>query len=439
MTDGRGGVTDPLLSVENLRTTFETDQETVRAVDGVSVAVAPRQTLGIVGESGSGKSVSARSILGLIDGAGRVHGESTIRYHDPSFVERMARDHPKSVKWADEAGETGEVVEEGSSGATTPGSDAFVTIESGTHDGGTVSVDAGWVDLVAAPEAVVEAVRGSEIAMVFQDALGSLNPVYTVGNQIRELLRIHRGLTGREAVETAADLLESVGIPDPKRRLGEYPHQFSGGMQQRAVIALALACDPNVLLCDEPTTALDVTIQAQILDLLAELQHAREMSMLFITHDLGVVAEVADRVVVMYAGKVMERGPVARVLSDPAHPYTRALLRCLPGGRTGGETGGIPGDLPDPRSPSPGCRFEPRCPHAVDACAVGDQPPFYDVGGVDGDAIDSDADARHVASCVHYDRDRHDSESSRSTDHATTGSSQSMTSSRSTGTGGDGS
>ncbi len=397
MTDGRGGVTDPLLSVENLRTTFETDQETVRAVDGVSVAVAPRQTLGIVGESGSGKSVSARSILGLIDGAGRVHGESTIRYHDPSFVERMARDHPKSVKWADEAGETGEVVEEGSSGATTPGSDAFVTIESGTHDGGTVSVDAGWVDLVAAPEAVVEAVRGSEIAMVFQDALGSLNPVYTVGNQIRELLRIHRGLTGREAVETAADLLESVGIPDPKRRLGEYPHQFSGGMQQRAVIALALACDPNVLLCDEPTTALDVTIQAQILDLLERLQRERDLSIVFITHDMGVIARVADSVAVMYAGEVVERAPVERLFAAPKHPYTRGLLRSIPG--LADEVDRLPtieGSVPTPTGDATDCRFAPRCPDAFDACERV-HPKHVDVD--DGEEV------THTAACLLYPAD----------------------------------
>jgi len=367
----------PLLSVSDLHVHFETDEGTVRAVDGVSFTVRRGETVAIVGESGSGKTVTAEAIT------------------------RLFKSPP------------GRIPE------------------------GSVRLDG--TELTDLPESALRDVRGGRISHVFQNPQGALNPVYTVGWQLREAIRLHGEESRELADRKAIDLLERVGLPEPAARLREYPHELSGGQIQRVLIAIALACDPDLLIADEPTTALDVTIQAQILDLLAELQHAREMSMLFITHDLGVVAEVADRVVVMYAGKVMERGPVARVLSDPAHPYTRALLRCLPGGRTGGETGGIPGDLPDPRSPSPGCRFEPRCPHAVDACAVGDQPPFYDVGGVDGDAIDSDADARHVASCVHYDRDRHDSESSRSTDHATTGSSQSMTSSRSTGTGDDGS
>jgi len=387
MTDASLAGDGPLLSVESLRTTFETDQETVRAVDGVSFAVTPRRTLGVVGESGSGKSVTARSILGLVDGPGRVHPESVVRYHDPSFVERIARDHPNAVRWVDRKGEAGP-------SETAGRADAFVTVESGTRDGEAISVDAGWVDLVAAPDAVVEAVRGSEIAMVFQDALGSLNPVYTVGNQIRELLRIHRGLTGREAVETAADLLESVGIPDPKRRLGEYPHQFSGGMQQRAVIALALACDPNVLLCDEPTTALDVTIQAQILDLLERLQRERDLSIVFITHDMGVIARIADSVAVMYAGEVVERASVERLFAAPKHPYTRGLLRSIPGLADDVERlPTIEGSVPTPTGDATDCRFAPRCPEAFDACERV-HPTHVDV--------DDGEDVTHTAACLLY-------------------------------------
>ena len=341
-----------LLSVEGLRTTFQTDQEVVRAVDGVSFSVDRGHTLGIVGESGSGKSVTARSILGLIDEPGWVHPDSRIRYHDPAFVESIARRYPDRVRWADE--DRGE---------------AFVTIESGAGEGGSVTVESGFVDLVGAPPAVVRDVRGSEIAMVFQDALSSLNPVYTVGNQIRELLRIHRGLEGREAREVATELLESVGIPDPRRRLGEYPHQFSGGMQQRAVIALALACDPNVLLCDEPTTALDVTIQAQILELLERLRRERELSIVFITHDMGVIARIADSVAVMYAGEVVERASVERLFDEAKHPYTRGLLRSIPG--LSGDVDRLPtieGSVPTPNEPATYCRYAPRCPEAFEAC-----------------------------------------------------------------------
>jgi len=342
-----------LLSVEGLRTTFQTDQEVVRAVDGVSFSVDRGHVLGIVGESGSGKSVTARSILGLIDEPGWLHPDSRIRYHDPAFVETIARRYPDRVRWAgDDRGE-----------------EAFVTIESGAGEGGSVTVESGFVDLVGAPPAVVRDVRGSEIAMVFQDALSSLNPVYTVGNQIRELLRIHRGIEGREAREVATELLESVGIPDPRRRLGEYPHQFSGGMQQRAVIALALACDPNVLLCDEPTTALDVTIQAQILELLERLRRERELSIVFITHDMGVIARIADSVAVMYAGEVVERASVERLFDEAKHPYTRGLLRSIPG--LSGNVDRLPtieGSVPTPNEPPTYCRYAPRCPEAFGAC-----------------------------------------------------------------------
>jgi len=379
----------PLISVEDLTTTFETDQETVRAVDGVSFSIAPRQTLGIVGESGSGKSVTARSILGLVDSPGRIHPDSAVRYHDPAFVQRIARKYPDAVRRVD-GGDT--------SGDDRGGSDGgFVAVEEGEGDGETVSVDAGWVNLVAAPDDVVESVRGAEIAMVFQDALGSLNPVYTVGNQIRELLRTHRGVTGSEAVETATELLESVGIPDPKRRLKEYPHQFSGGMQQRAVIALALACDPQVLLCDEPTTALDVTIQAQILDLLERLQRERDLSIVFITHDMGVTARVADAVAVMYAGEIVERAPAGRLFAEPKHPYTRGLLESIPG--LAGDVDRLPtigGSVPTPNEPATSCRFAPRCPRAFDECEAV-HPEHV--------AVDGEGDTEHTAACLLYPED----------------------------------
>jgi len=375
---------EPVLSVRNLRTTFTTDQETIRAVDGVSFAVPARRTLGIVGESGSGKSVTARSILGLIDEPGRIHPDSKIRYHEPAFVQRIAREYPDGVRWADDADgtETGDAV-----GAD----DAFVTVERGDGAGASMTVERGSVDLVAAPEGVVRSVRGGEIAMVFQDAMGSLNPVYTVGSQLTELLGIHRGLSGSEATETAADLLESVGIPDPKRRLEEYPHQFSGGMQQRATIALALACDPSVLLCDEPTTALDVTIQAQILDLLDRLRRERDLSIVFITHDMGVIAQIADSVAVMYAGEVVERASTDRLFDHPQHPYTRGLLGSIPG--LTGEVDRLPtieGSVPTPSEPATYCRYAPRCPKAFGEC---DQiHPEHIPVGEEGDGSEADAD-----------------------------------------------
>jgi peptide/nickel transport system ATP-binding protein len=411
-TDGRvegtapaavAGTENPLLSVHDLRTTFYTDQETVRAVDGITFGVAPRETLGVVGESGSGKSVTARSVLGLVDDPGRVHPDSEIRYHDPAFVQRVARDHPDAVRWLEEGNGGEDGAEEAADAAAGTGAreDRFVTVSDGTGEGGTADVDSGWVDLVAAPDAVAESVRGGEIAMVFQDAQSGLNPVYTVGNQIEELLKVHRGLRGQAATETAADLLEQVGIPDPRRRLEEYPHQFSGGMRQRAVIALALACDPSVLLCDEPTTALDVTIQAQILDLLAELQRERDLSIVFITHDMGVIAQVADRVAVMYAGELVERAPAGRLFDDPRHPYTRGLLESIPGLATHGERlPTIEGSVPTPSAAATDCRFAPRCPKAFEDC---EQVHPELVAVEDADAAGEDPD--HTAACLLYPED----------------------------------
>ena len=320
-------MTEPLLSVEDLQTQFDTEDGTVRAVDGVSFDVKPGETVCLVGESGSGKTVACESITKLIP---QPPGDIT---------------------------------------------------------GGAVNFDG--EDLTELSGKALRQYRGGRIGHVFQNPQGALDPVYTVGDQLIEAIRLHRDVSKSAARERAVELLDRVGIGDVSERIDDYPHQFSGGMKQRVVIAMALACDPDLLIADEPTTALDVTIQAQVLRLLDELQEERGMAMLFVTHDLGVVAEIADRVVVMYAGKVMETGDVYQVFEDPSHPYTRALLDCLPGRGRALET--IGGTLPDPTDPPDGCRFHPRCPHAVAECETGDQPDFQDVGG------------EHGVSCVLHD------------------------------------
>jgi peptide/nickel transport system ATP-binding protein len=320
-------MTDPLLSVRNLRTHFHTVEGTVRAVDGVSFDIHRGETVCLVGESGSGKTVACESITKLIDSP-------------PGEID-------------------GEIVFDGR-------------------------------DLTDLGSKEMRTVRGAHIGYVFQNPQGALDPVYTVGSQIVETLTYHRDVSKSEARELAIDLMARVGIPEPSSRFGEYPHQFSGGMVQRLVIAMALAPDPDLLIADEPTTALDVTTQAGILRLLRDLQDDLDMAILFVTHDLGVVAEMADRVVVLYAGKVMERGDVHAIFDDPAHPYTRALLECVPG--QGGDRTAIGGQFPSPIDPPAGCRFHTRCPHAVEACRTGEQPPFESVDG----------DPGHVVSCVYY-------------------------------------
>ncbi|SFR92020.1 peptide/nickel transport system ATP-binding protein [Halomicrobium zhouii] len=325
---------EPVLSVEHLRTEFHTDKEVIRAIDDVSFDVHPGETVGIVGESGSGKSVTARSIMGLVDDPGRLLDGSSIRFR-------------------------GE-------------------------------------ELVGKTEDEYRDVRGDGIAMVFQDPLSSLNPVYTVGNQIKEALKLHQGLTGQAATDRAAELLKAVSIPDARRRLTEYPHQFSGGMRQRAVIAMALACDPDLLICDEPTTALDVTIQAQILELLNDIQAAEDLAIVFITHDMGVIAQVADRVNVMYAGEFVEKAPVEELFANPRHPYTQSLLESIPGrGDADERLQSIEGDVPTPHGPATYCRFAPRCPKAFDECdAI--HPAHVDVG---------EEDVEHTAACLLYPDD----------------------------------
>ncbi|MFP9192618.1 ABC transporter ATP-binding protein [Natronosalvus vescus] len=386
--------TDPIVEVRNLQTAFYTDKEVIRAVDGVSFDLTPGETVGIVGESGSGKSVTARSIMGLIDNPGRVLPGSSIRFTHLETVREFAKkfskrtvdvsqleaeydvrsllDRPNidvspaqmgyesvdSITVADllAAGYGDQL------GLTDTDDCVFITEQSG----GDI-VD-GFIEITRLEGEPQRAMRGSKIAMVFQDPLTSLNPVYTVGNQIKEALRLHQGLRGQAATKEAVSLLEAVGIPDSRRRVAEYPHQFSGGMRQRAVIAMALACDPEVLICDEPTTALDVTIQAQILELLDELQEERDLAIMFITHDMGVIAEVADRVNVMYAGETVETADVHTLFANPKHPYTEGLLQSIPGRQEGERLQTIEGNVPTPNEPATFCRFAPRCPKAFESC-----------------------------------------------------------------------
>jgi oligopeptide/dipeptide ABC transporter ATP-binding protein len=310
----------PLLEVRDLRTWFHTDAGTSKSVDGVSFDVQRGEVLGIVGESGCGKSVTSLSIMQLI---ARPPGEIM---------------SGSSIRWKGE-------------------------------------------ELVAASEKRLRQLRGDDIAMIFQEPMTSLNPVHRVGSQIAEVLRLHRGMKEREARARAVELLRLVGIPNADERVDAYPHQLSGGQRQRVMIAIALACEPDLLIADEPTTALDVTIQAQILDLLAELRARLGMAVILITHDLGVVAEVCDRVVVMYAGQVVEQGSVAQIFTDPRHPYTEGLLRAVPRlGRKLERLAVIPGTVPSPAAWPLGCRFHTRCPYGWDLC-VREQPPLLQVRG----------------------------------------------------------
>ena len=313
-----------LLEVENLHVEFRMDVGTVNAVNGLSYKLSQGETLAILGESGSGKSVSAQAVMGILD--------------------------------------------------TPPG---FVT------DG---SVKFRGVELLDLTDKQLRTVRGDRIAMVFQDALSALNPVFTVGWQIGEMFRKHRGLSKKEAKERAIELMELVKIPSARDRVDSYPHEFSGGMRQRVMIAMSLALDPDVLIADEPTTALDVTIQAQIMELLAELQRELGMGLVLITHDLGVVAQVADRVVVMYAGRAVERGEINDVYHHPAHPYTIGLMNSIPRPDLHNKRlQPISGSPPDLLAIPSGCAFHPRCPYARQQCRE-ETPPLYDLGAERGSA-----------------------------------------------------
>ncbi|HET7325210.1 MAG TPA: ABC transporter ATP-binding protein, partial [Halococcus sp.] len=342
------------LSVENLKTHFHTHEGTVKAVDGASFEVNRGETVCIVGESGSGKTVACESLTKLIS---MPPGEMSGNIWFDAVLPR----------WQ-----------------TPDGGVRNTAIE----DSAIPVREDGMMNLAALSKTQLHEIRGGHIGHVFQNPQGALDPVYTVGQQIIETIRLHRDEKAK-ARERAIDLLDRVGIPDASSRIDEYPHEFSGGMRQRVVIAMALAADPDLLIADEPTTALDVTIQAGILRLLDELKDDLDMAIVFVTHDLGVVAEIADRVVVMYAGKVMERGGVYELFENPAHPYTQALFACLP--EQGKEMNAIGGSFPDPKDPPEGCRFHPRCPHAIDACATGEQPPLEGVNGT-----------TQTASCVFY-------------------------------------
>jgi peptide/nickel transport system ATP-binding protein len=319
----------PVLDISGLTTVFRLGHRDIAVVRDVSLSIAAGETVALVGESGSGKSVTSLSVMGLLPrGIGRI-AEGQVRLRRKS----------------------GEIV-------------ALQTL---------------------APEAM-RRVRGNDVGMVFQEPLTSLNPVYTIGEQIAEPIRIHLGKSHREAAQAAIGHLEDVGMPDPARRAGQFPHELSGGMRQRATIAMALACNPALLIADEPTTALDVTIQAQILDLITRLQEERGMAMLFVTHNLGVVAEIADRVAVMYAGSIVETGPVADVFAHPRHPYTKGLMRSVPrlGEASVLKEAGTPlptiaGSVPSLTNLPAGCAFAPRCPYRIDACTIA-FPPLADTG-----------------------------------------------------------
>ncbi|MER7666125.1 MULTISPECIES: ABC transporter ATP-binding protein [unclassified Streptomyces] len=307
----------PLLDVRDLHVEFHTPDGVAKAVNGVAYSVAEGETLAVLGESGSGKSVTAQAVMGILDiPPGKITG--------------------------------GEILFRGR-------------------------------DLLTLKEDERRKIRGAEMAMIFQDALSSLNPVLSVGDQLGEMFVVHRGLKRKEARAKAVELMVRVGIPGAEERVGQYPHQFSGGMRQRIMIAMALALEPALIIADEPTTALDVTVQAQVMDLLATLQSELAMGLVLITHDLGVVADVADRIAVMYAGRIVETAPVHDIYKAPAHPYTKGLLESIPRlDQKGRELYAIKGLPPNLTAIPPGCAFNPRCPMARDICRR-DVPPLYEV------------------------------------------------------------
>ena len=322
-------MSEPLLRVRDLRVEFRLARGTLRAVDGVSFDVHPGETLGLVGESGSGKTVALRALVGLLPRAARITG-------------------------------------------------------------GTIEIDG--VELTAASEARRRELRGTTVSMIFQEPMTALNPVMRVGEQIAEAPHVRLGQSRREARERALELMRLVGIPDPARRVHAFPHELSGGMRQRVMIAIALSGDPRLILCDEPTTALDVTIQDQILKLLQKLQRELDVALVFVSHDLAVVAQTSRRVAVMYAGQIVETGDVAHVFREPRHPYTLGLLRSVPDFDTVRETlSSIPGAPPDLASPPHGCRFHPRCPFVQTDCLLG-AIPLLELG------------SERAVRCLHHDQ-----------------------------------
>lgn len=322
-----GAMSDPLVIIEGLKTHFPLDEGTVQAVDGVNLSVPRGKTLCVVGESGCGKSITAFSLMRMLASPGRIV-DGTITLNHPQGT---------SVRLTD-------LEEDGEQ---------------------------------------MRSIRGRDMAMVFQEPMTSLSPVHTVGSQVVEAVRLHMDLNKKQARAHAVDIMRRVGVPDPERRFGEYPHELSGGLRQRAMIAMALSCRPALLIADEPTTALDVTIQAQILALMRQLQAELGMAILLITHDLGVVAQMAHEVAVMYLGRVVEYGTVQQIFEDPQHPYTQALLRSLPGTHIGerkSELEVIEGSVPDPFDRLPGCPFAPRCGEAeAGLCDSGARPELIEV------------------------------------------------------------
>ncbi|MER0448065.1 ABC transporter ATP-binding protein [Streptomyces sp. Edi4] len=307
-----------LLEVRDLQVEFRTREGVAKAVNGVTYSVEAGETLAVLGESGSGKSVTAQAVMGILDmPPGRIAG--------------------------------GEIVFKGT-------------------------------DLLKTKEDERRKIRGSDMAMIFQDALSSLNPVLSVGDQLAEMFIVHRGASRKDGRARAVELMDRVRIPAAKERVGQYPHQFSGGMRQRIMIAMAMALEPSLIIADEPTTALDVTVQAQVMDLLGELRHELNMGLILITHDLGVVADVADKIAVMYAGRIVEHAPVHEIYRAPAHPYTKGLLASIPRlDQKGRELYAIKGLPPNLTHIPPGCAFNPRCPMAQDICRT-EVPPLFDVG-----------------------------------------------------------
>lgn len=299
-----------MLLVENLKTYFHTKRGTVKAVDGVSFEIGRNEKIGIVGESGAGKSVTGLSILQLIENPGRIESESVI-------------------KWKGD-------------------------------------------DLLQKDTSEMEEIRGNEISWIPQDPLSALNPTRTIGDQIKETMVAHDFATEPDLTEKAIKLLEDVGIPDPEKRLDDYPHEYSGGMRQRVLIAIALSCDPDLIIADEPTTALDVVIQSQIVELIDTMVDEYNTSLLLITHDLGLIAEIADKVMIMYAGQMVEKAGINQLFNDPLHPYTNELMKCSPSISSDEELHTISGTIPEGTNYPNGCRFHPRCPQEMDHCSKQD-------------------------------------------------------------------
>ncbi|WP_049952018.1 ABC transporter ATP-binding protein [Halostagnicola larsenii] len=405
-----------LLEVDNLTVSFYTAEGVVTAVDDLSYTIDAGEKFGVVGESGAGKSVTALSLLRLIESPGEIeHG--SIRFCEPETVEELEESYPDNVVDIERLRRESsfdDVVdrleERGVSGADATGDPEHEgvdlhqlyangdlgmrdVVDQGyatklglideedfiVHDG-----DSRYAELLRAPEGAIRRLRGNNISMIFQDAQTALNPVYTVGEQIAEAIRHHLDYDDAEAKERGIELLDTVGIPDAENRYSDYPHEFSGGMQQRAVIAMALSCDPDVIIADEPTTALDVTTEAKILDLLEELTDEFDTAVQLITHDLGVVAELCDRVMVMYAGQPVEKSPVEELYYDPKHPYTVGLMSSIP--RIGDDRDRlqtIPGTMPDLIETPSGCSFHPRCPYAERSCQR-KEPRMVEFDDVDG-------------------------------------------------------